>query len=309
MKLAIVFPGQASQSVGMMHHYRGLPQVRETFDEASQIFGADLWALVAEGPAEKLHLTTNTQPIMLVAGLAVFRAWEALGGPPPAMLAGHSLGEYTALVASGALRFEDAVPLVRHRAEAMQGAAPPGVGGMAAILGLSDESVLKVCAEAAQGEVLEAANFNAPAQVVIAGHNGALHRGIELAKNRGAKRALMLPMSVPCHCSLMRPAAQSLTARLSSVELAAPAVPVVHNADVASHAEPAAIKGALARQLYSPVRWVDTVRNLLDEGVTHLIECGPGRVLAGIMKRTAGNLPQYTLADTAHVNEALAALR
>ena len=309
MKLAIVFPGQASQSVGMMHHYDGLPGVRETFDEASDIFGADLWALVAEGPAEKLHLTTYTQPIMLVAGVAVFRAWKALGGPPPAMLAGHSLGEYTALVAAGALRFEDAVPLVRHRAEAMQGAAPEGVGGMAAILGLPDEAVLKVCEEAAQGEVLEAANFNAPAQVVIAGHTGALHRGIDLAKSRGAKRGLMLPMSVPCHCSLMRPAAQSLAARLAGVELTAPAVPVVHNADVANHAGPAAIKDALARQLYSPVRWVDTVRYLLAHGVTHVVECGPGRVLAGITKRTAGDLPQYTLADTTHVNETLAALR
>jgi [acyl-carrier-protein] S-malonyltransferase len=309
VKLALVFPGQASQSVGMMHHYDGLPAVRETFDEASQIFGEDLWALVAEDPADKLHLTKYTQPIMLVAGMAVFRAWEALGGPPPAVLAGHSLGEYTALVVSGALRFEDAVPLVRERAEAMQGAAPEGVGGMAAILGLADESVLEVCKEAAQGEVLEAANFNAPAQVVIAGHNGALHRGIDLAKHRGSKRALMLPMSVPCHCSLMRPAAERLTACLSAIELTAPAIPVIHNADVASHTEPAAIKNALARQLYSPVRWVDTVRYLLGQGVTHVVECGPGRVLAGITKRTAGNLAQYTLADTVHVKEALAALR
>lgn len=309
MKLAFVFPGQASQSVGMMHRYDGLPRVRETFDEASEIFGADLWTLVAEGPAEKLHLTTYTQPVMLVAGVAVLRAWEAVGGPPPAVLAGHSLGEYTALVVSGALRFEDAVPLVRHRAEAMQGAAPEGLGGMAAILGLADDAVLEICEEAAQGEVLEAANFNAPAQVVIAGHNGALHRAIRLAKARGAKRGLMLPMSVPCHCSLMRPAAQSLTDYLSGVDLAAPTVPVIHNADVASHAEPAAIKDALARQLYSPVHWVATVRHLLEQDVTHLIECGPGGVLAGINKRTAGSLPQYTLADTAHVNETLAALR
>jgi [acyl-carrier-protein] S-malonyltransferase len=308
VKLAIVFPGQASQSVGMMHHYDGLPRIRETFDEASAIFGADLWALVAEGPAEKLHLTAFTQPIMLVAGVAVLRAWEALGGPPPALLAGHSLGEYTALVAAGALRFEDAVLLVRHRAEAMQAAAPQGVGGMAAILGLPDEEVLAVCKEAAQDEVLEAANFNAPSQVVIAGHDRALHRGIDLAKARGAKRGLMLPMSVPCHCSLMRPAALSLTAYLSEIELGAPSVPVIHNADVASHSTPTAIKDALARQLYSPVRWVDTVRHLLGQGVTHLVECGPGRVLAGITKRTAGDLPQYTLADTTHVHETLAAL-
>lgn len=309
MKLAIVFPGQGSQSIGMMNHYDGLPRVRETFDEGSQIFGTDLWKLVADGPADKLDLTTYTQPIMLVAGVAVFRAWEALGGPPPAVMAGHSLGEYTALVASGALRFDDAVRLVRHRAEAMQGAAPEGLGGMAAILGLPDEAVLRVCEEAAQGEVLEAANFNAPAQVVIAGHKGALQRGIGLAKARGAKRGVMLPMSVPCHCSLMRPAAESLTARLADVQVAAPAVPVIHNADVASHAESAAIKDALARQVCSPVRWVGTVRYLLDQGVTHVIECGPGKVLAGITKRTAGELPQYTLADTAHMKDTLAALR
>ncbi len=309
MKLAFVFPGQASQSVGMMHQYEGLPKIRETFDEASEIFGTDLWTLVAEGPAEKLHLTTYTQPIMLVAGVAVLRAWQAVGGPAPAVLAGHSLGEYTALVASGALRFEDAVPLVRHRAEAMQGAAPEGVGGMAAILGLADETVLEICQEAAQGEVLEAANFNAPAQVVIAGHNGALHRGIKLAKARGAKRGLMLPMSVPCHCSLMRPAAGSLIEHLAGVELAVPAVPVIHNADVASHSEPAAIKDALARQLYSPVRWVDTVRYFVGQDVTQVVECGPGRVLAGITKRIAKDLQQYALADAAQVNETLAALR
>lgn len=309
MKLAIVFPGQASQSVGMMHQYDGLPKIRETFDEASEIFGTDLWTLVAEGPAEKLHLTTYTQPVMLVAGVAVYRAWQALGGPAPALLAGHSLGEYSALVASGALRFEDAVPLVRHRAESMQAAVPEGLGGMAAILGLADDAVLKICEETAQGEVLEAANFNAQAQVVIAGHNGALHRGIDLAKSRGAKRGLMLPMSVPCHCSLMRPAAGSLTEFLAGITLAAPSVPVVHNADVATHADPTAIKDALARQLYSPVRWVDTIRYLVGEGVTHLMECGPGKVLAGISKRTAGPVPFYALADASQVKEALAALQ
>jgi [acyl-carrier-protein] S-malonyltransferase len=309
LKLAFVFPGQASQSVGMMHHYDGLPRVRETFDEASQIFGTDLWQLVAEGPAEKLNLTTFTQPIMLVAGVAVLRAWEAVGGPRPEMLAGHSLGEYSALVASGALRFEEAVPLVRHRAEAMQGAAPEGVGGMAAILGLQDEAVRKVCEEAAQGEVLEAANYNFPGQVVIAGHNGALHRAINLAKTRGAKRGLMLPMSVPCHCSLMRPAADSLTECLSRAELAVPSVPVVQNADVTAHEAPAAIKDALARQLFSPVRWTETMRYMVAHGVTHLVECGPGKVLAGINKRTAGEISHYTLADTASVNDTLSALR
>jgi [acyl-carrier-protein] S-malonyltransferase len=303
-----MFPGQASQSVGMMQQYDGLPRVRETFDEASQIFGTDLWALVAEGPAEKLHLTTYTQPVMLVAGVAVFRAWQELGGAAPALLAGHSLGEYSALVASGALRFEDAVPLVRHRAEAMQAAAPEGLGGMAAILGLQDDAVLRICTEAAQGEVLEAANFNAAAQVVIAGHNGALQRGITLAKAHGAKRALMLPMSVPCHCSLMGPAAASLADYLAGVELSAPSIPVIHNADVASHAEAAAIKDALRRQVYSPVRWVDTVRYLVEQGVTHLIECGPGKVLAGISKRAAGDIPIHALADASQVREALVAL-
>ena len=309
VKVALVFPGQASQSVGMMQLYEGLPRIRETFDEASEITGSDLWKLVAEGPAEKLQLTTYTQPIMLVAGVAVLRAWEALDGPRPAMLAGHSLGEYTALVASGALRFRDAVPLVRERAQAMQGAAPQGVGGMAAVLGLPDDKVLEICADAAQGEVLEAANFNAPEQVVIAGHNDALQRAIVLAKKRGAKRALMLPMSVPCHCSLMRPAAETLTAYLANVELVSPGIPVVQNADVTSHQTPAAIKDALARHLYSPVRWVESIRYLIDHGITHLVECGPGRVLAGITKRIAADLPQYTLADTTFMNDALAALR
>lgn len=309
MKLAFVFPGQGSQSVGMMLGYEGLPEIRETFDQASVAFGEDLWEVVAEGPAEKLNRTTYTQPVMLVAGIAVYRAWAKSGGPQPHILAGHSLGEYTALVASGALPLEVAVPLVRHRAAAMQQAVPEGAGAMAAILGLSDDAVLEVCREAAQGEVLEAVNFNAPSQVVIAGSRSAVSRGADLAKARGAKRSVLLPMSVPAHCSLMRPAAHSLEAYLSKVTVSAPVVPVVQNADVASHSDPAAIKDALARQLYSPVRWVQTVTHLAGQGVTHLVECGPGKVLAGLNKRIASNFGQYSLADASSLQEALAALR
>ncbi len=293
----------------MMKGYEGLPEVRETFDQASGVFGEDLWKLAADGPAEKLNLTAYTQPLMLVAGIAVYRAWGASGGATPAILAGHSLGEYTALVASGALTLEDAVPLVRYRAEAMQKAVPEGVGGMAAILGLADDAVLDVCREAAQGGVLEAANFNAPSQVVIAGNKDAVQRGADLAKAKGAKRSVLLPMSVPSHCSLMRPAAESLATYLSGVSLAAPAAPVIQNADVTSHAESAAIKDALARQLYSPVRWVETVTHLAGQGVTHLVECGPGKVLAGLNKRIAGDIAQYTLSDAASLRDAVAALR
>lgn len=309
MQLAFVFPGQGSQSVGMMQAYEDLPQVRATFDEASGIFGEDLWELVAEGPAERLNLTVYTQPVMLVAGVALLRSWESLGGRRPDWTAGHSLGEYTALVAAGALRMEDAVPLVRLRAEAMQKAVPEGAGGIAAILGLADEDVVAVCREAANGEVLEAANFNAPSQVVIAGDRDAVARGMALAKARGAKRSVMLPMSVPSHCSLMRPAAESLAQCLRDVNITAPTTPVVQNADVVSHPQPDAIKDALARQLHSPVRWVETVRFLVAQGVTHVVECGPGKVLAGLNKRINGELVQYTLSDANAVREAIEALR
>jgi len=285
-----------------------LPHIKETFDEASKIFGEDLWDLVTHGPAERLNLTTYTQPVMLVAGIAVYRAWLASGGRAPAIVAGHSLGEYTALVASGALRFDDAVSLVSYRAQVMQQAVPEGVGGMAAIIGLADDAVLDLCRQAAQGQVLEAANFNAPSQVVIGGHKEAVHRGAELAKARGAKRSVMLPMSVPVHCSLMRPAAEKLAAYLSDVPLTVPAVPVIQNADVRSHAEPAAIKEALCRQLYSPVRWVQTVHYLASQGVTHLVECGPGKVLGGLNKRIAHELVNYTLADAASISQVAGAL-
>lgn len=308
MRIAFVFPGQGSQSVGMMQGYRELPGIRETFEEASSIFGEDLWDLVTHGPAERLDRTAYTQPVMLVAGVAVYRAWLASGGVAPAIVAGHSLGEYTALVAAGALRFEDAVSLVRYRAQVMQEAVPEGVGGMAAIIGLADDAVREVCREAAHGQVLEAANFNAPSQVVISGHKEAVQRGAELAKARGAKRSVMLPMSVPVHCSLMRPAAEKLAACLSKVPMTAPSVPVIQNTDIASHADPVAIKEALARQLYSPVRWVQTVHYLASQGVTHLVECGPGKVLAGLNKRIAHELLNFALADAESISAAVAAL-
>jgi len=309
MSLAFVFPGQGSQSVGMMNGYHGLPIVRETFEEAGEILKQDLWAMVASGSAEELNLTVNTQPVMLAAGVAVFRAWNALQGARPTVLAGHSLGEYTALVASGALSFADALPLVRFRAQAMQEAVAEGVGGMAAILGLDDDAVRAVCAEAAQGEVLEAVNFNSPGQVVIAGHKTAVERGMALAKKKGAKRALPLPVSVPSHCALMRPAADALTQRLRTISIKAPQIPVVHNADVKSYGDESGIKDALARQLYSPVRWAETVRSFADQGIVTLAECGPGKVLAGLNRRIDGNMQAFALSDEAALRQALDTLR
>jgi len=302
MKFAFVFPGQGSQSVGMMANYGDA--VRATFDEASATLGQDLWALVAEGPADALNQTINTQPAMLAAGVAAYRLWLAQGGPAPALVAGHSLGEYTALVCAGALGFADAVRLVRLRAEAMQSAVPEGVGAMAAVLGLDDELVRAVCAEAAQGEVLEAVNFNSPGQVVIAGNKAAVDRGCVLAKERGAKRALPLPVSVPSHCALMKPAAEKLLAALSGIEIKAPAVPVLHNADVVGHADPAAIRDALARQLYSPVRWVETVQAMAAQGVELIAECGPGKVLAGLNKRIV-EVPTLAITDAASLADVL----
>src|SRR5512144_1173433 len=254
-KFAFVFPGQGSQSRGMMNGYADFAAVRDTFTEASDVLKQDLWQLVAEGADADLNATVNTQPIMLTAGVAVYRAWQSQNGAKPAIMAGHSLGEYTALVAAGALSFADALPLVRFRAQCMQQAVPEGTGGIAAILGLDDDAVRAVCAEGAQGEVLEAVNYNSPGQVVIAGNRSAVERGMELAKAKGAKRALMLPMSVPSHCSLLRGAADKLRTRLDNVHVQAPAIPVLHNADVKSHADGAGIKDALVRQLYSPVRW------------------------------------------------------
>lgn len=305
MTYAFVFPGQGSQSVGMMAAYGDDAAIRDTFAEASDALGFDLAALVAEGPAEALNQTINTQPAMLAAGVAVYRLWLARGGAQPALMAGHSLGEYTALACAGALGFADALKLVRLRAEAMQSAVPEGVGAMAAVLGLDDDTVRAVCAEAAQDEVLEAVNFNSPGQVVIAGHKAAVDRGCALAKEKGAKRALPLPVSVPSHCALMKPAAEKLLIALNAIEVKAPRVPVIHNADVASHSDPTAIRDALARQLYSPVRWVESMQAMAAQGVTRIAECGPGKVLAGLNKRILDNVPTLALADAAALAAAL----
>lgn len=292
----------------MMNGYADFAVVRDTFAEASEILKQDMWQLVTDGSDAELNATINTQPIMLTAGVAVYRAWQSLHAPQPAMLAGHSLGEYSALVASGALKFTDALPLVRYRAECMQQAVPEGVGGIAAILGLDDDGVRAVCQEAAQGEVLEAVNYNSPGQVVIAGNRAAVERGMELAKARGAKRALMLPMSVPSHCSLLKGAAEKLRTYLDNVPLQAPAIPVLHNADVKSYADTALIKDALVRQLYSPVRWVETILYCGQNGVKFNVECAPGKVLQGLNKRIDVNQQALALNDGAAMQVALAAL-
>lgn len=304
-KFAVVFPGQGSQSVGMMGGFADAPVVEATFREASAILGEDLWKLAAEGPAEALARTVVTQPLMLTAGVACWRAWRDRGGPMPAFFAGHSLGEYSALVAAEALRFEDALPLVRLRAQAMQEAVPEGTGGIAAIVGLADDRLEKVMQEAAQGEVLEAANLNSPGQVVIAGHRAAVERGMAAAKAHGAKIAKMLPMSAPSHCSLMRPAAERLRERLAGVAVASPKVPVVQNADVAAFDDPERIRRALVEQLFRPVRWVETVRHLQAQGVARIVECAPGKVLAGLVKRTVDGVEAVAITDSAALAAAL----
>ncbi len=299
MQLAFVFPGQGSQAVGMMRGFDALPVVRATFDEASEVLGQDLWQLVTEGPEQDLNSTVNTQPVMLTAGIAAWRAWQGAGGPAPALVAGHSLGEYTALVAAGALAFADAVPLVRFRAQAMQEAVPAGVGAMAAILGLDDAGVAAACAEASagSGEIVEPVNYNAPGQLVIAGHRGAVERAAAAAKSRGAKRAVLLPVSAPFHSSLLQPAAARLEQRLRDIAFAAPRIPVLHNVDVAEHATADAIRAALAAQAAHPVRWVETIRAMAARGVTHVVECGPGKVLAGLSKRIVPELTGLALND------------
>ena len=311
MKFAFFFPGQGSQSVGMMQGFGNLAVIRDTFDEASDILGEDFWHMATE-PNEALNQTTNTQPLMLAAGVATWRAWETMvsqtqGDLKPSVMAGHSLGEYTALVAAGALEFKDALPLVRYRAEVMQSAVAEGVGAMAAILGLDDDAVRAVCAEAAQGQVLEAVNLNSPGQVVIAGHKAAVERGMEAAKAKGAKRALPLPVSVPSHCALMKPAAEELRGYLQGVSLHAGQVPVLHNADVAAYnGDSEKIKDALVRQLYSPVRWVETVQAVYAQGVTGSAECGPGKVLTGLTKRIVAELPCIALTSQEALTEAQA---
>ncbi|WP_283148324.1 ACP S-malonyltransferase [Silvimonas soli] len=299
MKLAFVFPGQGSQAVGMMNAWADVPVVKATFDEASGILGQDLWQMVVDGPAETLNATINTQPVMLTAGVAVWRAWLASGGRVPDVLAGHSLGEYSALVAAEAISFGDALQLVRLRAEAMQAAVPAGEGAMAAVLGLDDAAIIEACAEAAQGDVVQAVNFNSPGQVVIAGSKAAVERACEVCKAKGAKRAMLLPVSVPSHCDLMQPAAEQLKARLNTLALATPKIPVIHNADVTSYSDIAQIKDALVRQLYKPVRWVETVQSMSADGVTVFAECGPGKVLAGLGKRIASDGQQFALTDPA----------
>ncbi|HEX2826125.1 MAG TPA: ACP S-malonyltransferase [Burkholderiales bacterium] len=308
-KFALVFPGQGSQSVGMMHGYAELSIVRRVFDEASDTLSQDLWQLVAEGPAEDLNATVNTQPVMLTAGYATYKAWLEQGGAEPAMVAGHSLGEYTALVVAGVLEFRDALPLVRFRAQAMQEAVPLGTGAMAAILGLADDAVRKACADAANGEVVEAVNFNAPSQVVIAGHKAAVERAAAAAKAGGAKRALMLPVSAPFHSSLLQPAAQRLAEYMSKLTLKAPRIPVVNNVDVAVIDDPAAIRDALARQACSPVRWVEVVQALARGGVTDVVECGPGKVLAGLTRRIDPSLQGHAVSDPASLANTLEALK
>jgi [acyl-carrier-protein] S-malonyltransferase len=309
MKLAFVFPGQGSQSVGMLAGYAEHPAVSATMREASDVLGRDLTALATTGPEADLNQTVNTQPVMLAADVAVYRAWQAAGGPAPALVAGHSLGEYAALVIAGAFTFSDALTLVQARAEAMQAAVPEGAGGIAAILGLDETKIREACTEASQGEVVEAANLNAPGQIVIAGAKAAVERAIEAAKAKGAKRAILLPMSVPSHCSLMRPAAEKLAARLASVQIAAPSIPVINNADVASPQIPQAIADALVRQLYNPVRWIETVTAIADQGATHIVECGPGKVLQGMVKRIAPQATAFTLSSSAAIAETVQALK
>jgi [acyl-carrier-protein] S-malonyltransferase len=308
-KFAFVFPGQGSQAIGMLNGFADNAVVRQTVAEASEALGFDLGKLIAEGPKEDLDLTTNTQPVMLTAAVAVYRAWIAAGGKAPALVAGHSLGEYSALVAAGVIAFSDAVPLVRFRAQAMQEAVPVGQGGMAAILGLSDEDVRAACAEAAQGQVVEAVNFNAPAQVVIAGHKDAVERACEAAKAKGAKRALSLPVSAPFHSSLLKPASDRLREYMASVPFAAPQIPLINNVDVAVVQDAAGIKDALVRQAASPVRWVETIQKMAADGVTHVVECGPGKVLTGLAKRINGDLIGEAIVDQPSLDKALELLK
>jgi [acyl-carrier-protein] S-malonyltransferase len=308
MKLAMVFPGQGSQSVGMLSAYDAYPVVQTTLVEASAVLGQDLWSLAAEGPTEQLNQTVNTQPLMLAAGVAVYRAWRGAGGAVPMMVAGHSLGEYAALVAASALQLADALPLVRFRAQAMQEAVPAGVGAMAAIMGIDDAGIAAACAEAAQGQIVEPVNFNAPGQIVIAGHREAVERAIVAAKAKGAKRGVLLPVSAPFHSSLLRSAAERLRDYLVDVPVLAPTLPVIHNVDAGVAQEPPAIRSALAKQAASPVRWVETVQVFVAAGATHILECGPGQVLTGLCKRIAPDLAVMPMNDSAAIEAALAAI-
>jgi [acyl-carrier-protein] S-malonyltransferase len=308
MKIAFVFPGQGSQSVGMMDAWSGNAAVADVIERASEALDQDLGSLMATGPAEELNLTTNTQPVMLTAGVAIYAAWRAAGGQVPEIVAGHSLGEYAALTAAGSLSLEDAVRLVRIRADAMQAAVPVGTGAMAAILGLADDVVIAVCEQSAAGEVVEAVNFNAPAQVVIAGHKAAVERACEAAKAAGAKRALMLQVSAPFHSSLLQPAADVLRGALAETPVDSPKMQVINNVDVSAPSDPASIRDALVRQAWHAVRWVETIQTMRDQGVTHIIECGPGKVLTGLVKRIDGDLIALAITDPASLAVALTAV-
>jgi [acyl-carrier-protein] S-malonyltransferase len=308
-KFAFVFPGQGSQAIGMLNGFADNAVVQQTLAEASDALQFDLAKLIAEGPKEDLDLTTNTQPVMLTAAVAMYRAWIAAGGKTPAIVAGHSLGEYSALVAAGVIAFKDAVPLVRFRAKAMQEAVPVGQGTMAAILGLSDADVLAVCTDAAQGDVVEAVNFNAPAQVVIAGHKAAIERACELAKAKGAKRALPLPVSAPFHSSLLKPASDRLREYLAPLSFSAPQIPLINNVDVAIVNDVAGIKDALVRQAANPVRWVESVQKMAADGIVNVVECGPGKVLAGLTKRINGELTGHAIVDQASLDAVLELLK
>ncbi|WP_342113605.1 ACP S-malonyltransferase [Pseudoduganella sp. OTU4001] len=311
-KFAFVFPGQGSQAVGMMEGFAGNPVVAQTLAEASDALQFDLAKLIAEGPKEELDLTTNTQPVMLTAAVAAYRAWIAAGGPVPTVVAGHSLGEYSALVAAGVISFKDAVPLVRFRAQAMQEAVPVGQGTMAVMLGLSDEDVRAACAEAAAavpGEIVEAVNYNAPAQVVVAGHTAAVDKACEIAKAKGAKRAMRLPVSAPFHSSLLKPASDRLRDYMENIHFNAPQIQLINNVDVAVLTDPASIKDALVRQAASPVRWVETMQKVAADGITNVVECGPGKVLMGLAKRIDSNLVGEAIYDQATLERMLETLK
>lgn len=308
-KFAFLFTGQGAQAVGMLNGFAGNPVVEQTVAEASDALGFDIGKLIAEGPKEDLDLTTNTQPVMLTAAVAVYRAWIAAGGPAPQLVAGHSLGEYSALVAAGVIPFKDAVPLVRFRAQAMQDAVPVGQGGMAVVLGLQADEVRAVCVEAAQGEVVEAVNFNEPTQIVIAGHAGAIDRACEIAKARGAKRAMKLAVSAPFHSSLLKPASDRLRDYMENIAFAAPRIDLINNVDVAILNDPAAIKDALVRQAAGPVRWVETMQKMALDGVTQVIECAPSKTLIGMAKRIDPALVGEALVDQAALERILSAIK
>jgi [acyl-carrier-protein] S-malonyltransferase len=305
----MVFPGQGSQSVGMMTGYGDHPVVKDVIERASQVLGQDIGQLMAQGPVEELGRTVNTQPVMVTAGYAAWCLWRELGGAMPAVVAGHSLGEYTALVASGVLTLEQCLPIVRFRAQAMQESVPIGTGAMSAILGLDDDAIRAACAESAQGEVVEAVNFNAPSQVVIAGHAAAVERAGAAAKARGAKRVVPLPVSAPFHSSLMAPAARRLGERLASESMAAPGIPVLHNVDVRQHPDAYSIRAALVGQADHPVLWTQTIRAMADLGVTRVLECGPGKVLAPLSRRIDERLDGSALIDRAAIEAAITALQ